>query len=143
MDACLAFDGNAEEAFKFYRSIFGGEFTMLQRFKESPDGEKMPKSDQEKIMYVSLPIGERAVLMGWDHLSSQGKPFSQGNNFCLALTPSSKEEAKKVFHALVKGGKVDMPLQDTFWNAYFGMLTDKFGIQWLVSYDYQKTEGKK
>ncbi|MEM7362249.1 MAG: VOC family protein [Bacteroidota bacterium] len=133
IEPTLVFDGNAEEAFNFYRSVFGGEFVMLQRFKDSPMKKDVPESKQDKIMYIALPIGKQTLLMGWDHLPSYGA-FSKGNNFQLSLVPSSKEETKRIFTALAKGGEVKMPLQDTFWDAYYGSLKDKFGVYWLLNF---------
>lgn len=131
----LNFKGNTEEAFNFYRSIFGGEFVMIQRFKDIPGGDQIPAADQNKIMHISLPILNGTILMATDVLESQGQTLTLGNNFSLAIGTGSKEEADKYFKALSAGGTVTMPLQDMFWGAYFGMLTDKFGIQWMVSYD--------
>lgn len=107
---------------------------MLKRFKDSPMSKDVSTSKQNKIMYVELPIGEGTVLMGWDHLPLQREAFSMGNNCQLALTPSSKEETDRIFVALAKGGKVEMPLQDTFWDAYYGSLKDKFGICWTLNF---------
>ncbi len=130
----LNFLGQTEEAFKFYKSVFGGEFTTFQRFKDIPGGPEMAPADQEKIMHVSLPLGKGSTLMGTDALESMGQKLIVGNNFSLTVEPESKEEADKLFAALSAGGKVEMPLADAFWGAYFGMLTDKFGIQWMVNY---------
>lgn len=132
----LNFLGNTEEAFNFYQSVFGGEFAMLQRFKDIPDGDKMSAEDQEKIMHIALPIGQGYVLMGTDALESAGHTVTLGNHISLSIGTSSKEEADHLFNGLSEGGKIDMPIQNTFWNAYFGMFTDKFGIQWMVNYDY-------
>jgi PhnB protein len=138
MNPYLNFMGNTEEAFNFYKSVFGGEFAMLQRFKDTPESDKIAAEDQEKIMHIALPIGEGNVLMGTDALESMGHSLTIGNNISLSIATESKEEADKIFGGLSEGGKTDMPLQDTFWGAYFGMSTDKFGIQWMVNYDYPK-----
>ena len=138
MNPYLNFNGNTEEAFNFYKSVFGGEFAMLQRFKDTPDGDKMSPSDQEKIMHIRLPIGPETSLMATDVLESMGQILSTGNNFSLSLDVKSKEEAYKLFKGLSAGGKIDMPLEDAFWGAYFGMCTDKFGIQWMINYDYNQ-----
>ena len=130
----LNFPGNTEEAFNFYKSVFGGDFVMLQRFKDTPEAGRVPKNELNKIMHVSLPIGKGNILMATDALESMGHKLTNGNNFQLSLGTDTKEEADKLFKALGAGGKVTMPLADTFWGAYFGMLTDKFGIQWMVSY---------
>lgn len=134
----LNFNGNTEEAFTFYKSVFGGDFLMLQRFKDTPERENLSSEDQEKIMHVSLPIGAGNILMGTDVLEAAGRTLTVGNNFSLSITPESKEEAQRLFDGLSAGGKIEMPLVDAFWGAYFGMFTDKFGIQWMVNYEYKK-----
>ena len=134
----LNFNGNTEEAFNFYRSVFGGEFITLQRFKDTPEADRLPASDQEKIMHISLPIGKGNVLMATDTLESMGHALTVGNNFSIAVNAESEEEADKLFSGLSAGGQVTLPLQKAFWGAYFGMLADKFGIQWMVNYDYNQ-----
>lgn len=131
----LFFNGNAEEAFNFYRSVFGGEFTTIQRFKDTPEADKAPAGEQDKIMHIALPIGNGNILMGNDVLKSMGYSVTTGNNFYISISAESEGETDKLFNGLSKGGKVTMPLEKTFWGAYFGMLTDKFGIQWMVNYD--------
>ncbi|MDP4117519.1 MAG: VOC family protein [Bacteroidota bacterium] len=131
----LNFKGITEEAFIFYKSIFGGEFLWLQRFKDTPEKEKLSPAEQEMIMHIALPIGDGNILMGSDFLESMGHTFIAGNNFYLSVNTQSNEETDKIFSSLSAGGKIEMPLQDTFWGAYFGMLTDKYGIHWMVSYD--------
>ncbi len=134
----LNFPGNNEEAFNFYKSVFGGEFVGLTRFKDTPEGAKLSAGDKEKLMHVSLPIGNANVLMGTDAIESMGHRITYGNNFHLSIETDSKEEAAKYFNSLSAGGKITVPLADTFWGAYFGMLNDKFGIQWMVNYSYPK-----
>lgn len=131
----LNFQGNTEEVFNFYKSVFGGEFSMLQRFKDTPGSDKLSNNEKEKIMHVSLPLGNGNLLMGSDALESMGQKLIAGNNFYISISAESKEETDKLFKGLSAGGKVEMPLQDTFWGAYFGMLTDKFGTRWMLSYD--------
>ncbi len=133
----LNFLGNTEEAFNFYKSVFGGEFSMIQRFKDTPEKDKIPASDQDKLMHVALPIGGN-VLMGTDALESAGHRVSMGTNISLSVDAESEEEATRIFNALSAGGKVEVPLGKMFWGAYFGMFKDKFGIQWMVNYDYSK-----
>jgi len=137
MNPYVNFNGNTEEAFNFYKSVFGGEFRGLMRFKDAP-GNPMPPADQNKIMHIELPIGKGNVLMATDALESMGQKMKMGDNFSIELETESKEEADKLYHALVAGGTPDpmMPLGDAFWGAYFGMLTDKFGIRWMVNYTY-------
>jgi PhnB protein len=130
----LNFPGTAEEAFTFYKSIFGGEFSFIQRFKDSPESGTIGEFG-DKIMHISLPIGKGNVLMATDALESQGFKLVQGNNFHLTVSTETKEEADRIFNALAAGGKITMPIADMFWGAYFGMITDKFGINWMVSYD--------
>jgi len=133
----LTFTGNCEEAFKFYKSVFGGEFTYLGRYKEMPPMQGYPpvsKGEAEKIMHVSLPIGKETILMGSDTSGSFGK-VTVGTNFSVSITADSQEEADRLFKGISKGGKVTMPMDKTFWGSYFGMLVDKFGFQWMVSFD--------
>ena len=131
----LNFMGKTEDAFNFYKSIFGGKFATFQRFKDVPGGEKMTEADQEKIMHVSLPIGNGNVLMGTDALESMGQSITAGNNFYISVSPESEAHAEELFNKLSGGGEITMPLDKAFWGAYFGMLVDKFGIQWMVNYD--------
>ena len=133
----LNFAGNTEEAFNFYKTFFGGDFLgEINRFKDTPDADKLPKENQNKVMHIALPIGKGNVLMATDALESMGHKLIPGNNFYLSLEAENKTEAEKLFNALSKGGTVTMPLADAFWGAYFGMLTDKFGINWMVNYTY-------
>ena len=134
----LNFPGNTEEAFNFYKSVFGGEFLFLQRFKDTPEAGKVPDNEKDKLMHVSLPVGKENILMATDALESMGQKLSVGNNFYLSIEADSKEEADKLYKSLSEGGKATMPLTDTFWGAYFGMLKDKFGIQWMVSHTYNQ-----
>jgi PhnB protein len=133
----INFMGNTEEAFNFYKSVFGGEFYMVVRFKDTPEAERVPAHEQNMLMHISLPIGNGCVLMGTDALESMGHTITPGTNFSLAVGAESEAEADKIYKALSEGGKHTMPMQKTFWNAYFGMLTDKFGIMWMVSFDYK------
>lgn len=134
----LNFDGNAEEAFKFYRSVFGGEITTLQKMKDTPGGANVPDNEKNRVMHVALPIGKNNVLMASDIIPSMGHTLARGNNFHISVSTGSEEEAEKVFNGLAAGGKVIMPLEKTFWGSYFGMLADKFGVQWMVSFDYNR-----
>ena len=133
LNTYLNFNGNTEEVFNFYRSVFGGEFATLQRFKDTPDADKMPASEQEKIMHVALPVGNN-VLMGTDVPGSMPQ-VTTGTNMSICINADSKEETDKLFNGLSAGGQITMPLDKMFWGAYFGMLTDKFGIQWMVNFD--------
>ncbi len=133
----LNFNGNCEEAFLFYQSVFGGEFTYLGRFKDMPqdDKNKVDASMAEKIMHVSLPISKETSLMGSDTGGEWAQYFKAGNNFSISITANSKEEADRLFKGLSSGGKVTMPLASTFWGDYFGMLEDKFGVNWMMSFN--------
>ena len=133
----LTFNGNCEEAFTFYKSVFGGEFPYMGRFKDMPANEqkKMPAADAEKIMHVSLPISKETMLMGSDVGGEWSPHFSAGNNFSISINTDSKNEADRIFNGLSAGGMVTMPMNKTFWGDYFGMFTDKFGINWMVSFN--------
>ncbi len=131
----LNFSGNTEEAFTFYKSVFGGEFAMIQRFKDTPEASRVAAKDQDKLMHIALPIGKGNVLMATDALESMGHKLVIGNNIQLSVSADSEAEADKIFKGLSAGGKVDVPLSKQFWGAYFGMCTDKFGVQWMVSFD--------
>ena len=133
----LNFPGTAEEAFNLYKSVLGGEFLALQRYKDMPEGSKVSAEDAEKIMHIALPIGNGNILMGTDALESMGQKLTTGNNFYLSLDVNSEGEADQVFNALSDGGQAIMPMQKAFWGSYFGMLTDRFGVQWMVSYEYK------
>ncbi len=141
----LNFNGNTEEAFNFYKSVFGGEFATMMRFKDIPaqegcDGMEVAENDLDKIMHIALPIGNGNILMATDMLESMEQKLTEGNNFSISIGAGSKEEAEKLFNGLSEGGKVEMPLADAFWGDYFGMLQDKFGIQWMVGYDYNRNK---
>ena len=131
----LNFPGNTEEAFNFYKSVFGGEFVALQRFKDTPDAGRVPADVKEKIMHISLPIGNGNILIGTDAIESMGHKVTAGTNFHLSISADSEDETRKLFTALSAGGKVTQPLEKMFWGDYFGMCTDKFGIQWMVSHN--------
>ena len=133
----LNFKGNCEEAFNFYKSVFGGEFGYLGRFGEMPpqEGMSMPDEDKNKIMHVSLPMSNGSMLMGSDTGGEWAPNTVIGNNISLSLNAQSRDEADKIFNALSAGGKVTMPMNDTFWGDYFGMCTDKFDINWMMSYN--------
>jgi len=134
----LTFGGNCEEAFNFYKSVFGGEFPYIGRFNEMPPMEGRPElsaEEGEKIMHVSLPISKETILMGSDSSEAFGQTAVLGNNFSISINTDSEEEADQLFNGLSAGGKVTMPMEKTFWGAYFGMFTDKFGINWMVNYD--------
>ncbi|MET3029227.1 VOC family protein [Flavobacterium sp. UW10123] len=137
----LMFNGTCEAAFLFYKSVFGGDFPYIGKFKDAPaeEGEVLSEEAQNRIMHVSLPIGS-SILMGSDTHPRYGD-VGFGDNFSVSVNAESREEADKIFNGLSAGGKVEMPMNDTFWGSYFGMFKDKFGINWMVSFD--KNEGMK
>ncbi len=134
----LSFDGNCEEAFNFYKSVFGGEFTYMGRYSDMPIAQGQPpikEADKNKIMHVGLYISKETCIMGYDETMRE---FIPGNNFSLCVSPSSEEEAHKLFNALAVGAKITMPLERQFWNALHGMLIDKFGITWMVDFPLEE-----
>lgn len=131
----INFNGNAEEAFLFYKSVFGGEFAQVTRFKEMESAEfPIPESEANKIMHITLPIGQN-VLMGNDVPEFMGKVNENENRSKIAISTESKEEADKLFNGLSAGGTVEFPISDSPWGSYFGMFRDKYGIEWTVDYD--------
>ncbi|HYE22498.1 MAG TPA: VOC family protein [Verrucomicrobiae bacterium] len=135
----LNFAGNTEEAFNFYKSVFGGELSIF-RFKDMPmEGFSIPKEDEGKIMHVSLLIGDN-TLMGTDSLESLGQKLVQGNNMYISVHPDTKEEADRIFNALSEGGAVEMPIGDQVWGDYYGSFKDKYGVGWMVNYSYTKNK---
>ncbi|MCB9371112.1 VOC family protein [Candidatus Woesearchaeota archaeon] len=133
----LAFNGNAEEAFTFYKSVFGGEFTKIVRFKDLPGDPNHPIAESEAhyIMYIGLPIGESNFLLANDVPSSMGVVNEKENRSKLLLNTESKEEADRIFHSLSAGGTVEFPIGDSPWGSYFGMFRDKYGIEWMIEFD--------
>ena len=134
----LTFDGNCEQAFNFYKSVLHGEFQSLMRFSEMPPQEGMPplpKEEQNKIMHISLPLSGQSVLMGSDTAGPWASGYKAGNNFSVSLSTDSKEEADRLMAGLSEGGRIEMPMDDTFWGSYFGMCVDQFGINWMISFD--------
>lgn len=139
----LTFNGNCEDAFNFYRSVFGGEFPYVGRFKDMPPMEGQPPLSEaagNMIMHVSLPIGHGTILMGSDSSDEWGHATTVGNNFNISINAKSREEADRLYQSLADGGKQTMPMNQTFWGSYFGMLTDKFNIQWMVSHDESNSD---
>jgi PhnB protein len=136
----LHFMGNTEVAMNFYKSVFGQEFNTFTRFKDVPGGEKMAVRDQGKIMHVSLPVGSANAIMATDMLESMGHSLIAGNNFHICIEAESEAEVDKLFNKLSADGKVSMPLNKTFWGAYFGMCQDKFGIQWMINYEFKQKQ---
>jgi PhnB protein len=134
----LNFPGNTEEAFNFYKSVFGGEFDSVVRFKDMPmEGVKLSQEDENKIMHIGLKIGGQS-LMATDALESMGFKVTMGNNSYIMITPDTKEEADRIFNALSAGGKVEMAMADQPWGDYYGSFWDKYGVGWMVDYTYPK-----
>lgn len=133
--AYLNFAGNAEEAFAFYRSVFGGELSAAVRFRDMPmEGATIPEADQDKMMHISLPLGPDNILMASDALESLGQEIVQGNNVYVSVHPDSREEADRIFNGLAEGADVEMAIADQVWGDYFGSLKDKFGVRWMVNH---------
>ncbi len=130
----LNFQGNTEDAFNFYKSVFGGDFSMLARFKGTPGCENIPADEADKIMHIALPLANGTILMGTDALQSMGQQLIIGDNVSISIHAESREETDNLYTGLASGGKATMPPADMPWGDYWGLLTDKFGIQWMVSY---------
>lgn len=134
----LNFPRNTEEAFLFYKSVFGGEFSRggIARFSDIPPAEGMPpiaEEDLDLVMHIELPLLGGHILMGTDAPESMGFKVNPGNNVYINLEPDTRMETKKLFNALSKDGEITMELQDMFWGAYYGSCTDKFGVQWMFN----------
>ncbi|MFA5973021.1 MAG: VOC family protein [Lentimicrobiaceae bacterium] len=137
----INFNGNAEEAFTFYKSVFGGEFAMIIRLKDmSSDEFPVAEEDANKIMHIALPIGKN-VLMANDVPESMGRVNENENRSKISVSAESREEADKIFIGLSAGGNIEVPIGDSPWGSYFGMFRDKFGIEWMVDFD-PKYNGK-
>lgn len=133
----LNFPGTCEEAFTHYRSIFGGEFGMISRFSEMPAEIPVPENYGDKVMHMTLMVDGNAMLMGSDAPDGFGPPYAVGNHIHLSLGADSEADARRVFEALSQGGQVAMPLEATFWAKLFGMVTDRYGIGWMIGYGQQ------
>jgi PhnB protein len=131
----INFNGNAEEAFNFYKSVFGGTFTKIIRFKDisSPD-HPVAENEANKIMHIALPIGKN-ILMANDVPESMGRVNENENRSKISISAESREEADKLFSGLSAGGNIEVPIEDSPWGSYFGMFRDKFGIEWMVDFD--------
>jgi PhnB protein len=135
----INFNGNAEEAFTFYKSVFGGEFTKIVRFKNIASAEfQVPEAEAEKIMLITLPIGASNILMANDVPAVMGKVSENENRSKISVTADTKEEAERIFNALSAGGTTEMPMADSPWGSYSGMFRDKYGIEWMVEFPAAK-----
>ncbi|RKT00381.1 VOC family protein [Flavobacterium sp. 123] len=131
----INFNGNAEEAFTFYKSIFGGEFVNIMRFKDLASAEfPVAENEANKIMHIALPIGKN-ILMANDVPESMGRTNENENRSKISISAESKEEADKLFNGLSEGGTIEMPIADSPWGSYFGMFRDKYGIEWMIDFD--------
>ena len=135
----INFNGNAEEAFNFYKSVFGGEFALIIRFGDMPN-PNIPETENNKIMHIALPIGNN-VLMANDVPEFMGKVNEMENRSKISISAQSKEEADKLFNGLSAGGTIEMPIGDSPWGSYFAMFRDKYGIEWMVDFD-SRNSGK-
>ncbi len=135
----INFNGNAEEAFTFYKSVFGGKFKNIIRLKDiaSPDFP-VAETDENKIMRISLPIGKDNVLIANDIPAFMGKVNENENRSKISISTESKEEAERLFNGLSLGGTVEMPMSDSPWGTYFGMFRDKYGIEWIIEFTKEK-----
>jgi len=131
----INFNGNAEEAFTFYKSVFGGEFAKIMRFKDLASPEfPVAENEANKIMHIALPIGKN-VLMANDVPEILGRTNENENRSKISISAESKDEADKLFNGLSAGGQIEMPMTDSPWGSYFGMFRDKYGIEWMVDFD--------
>jgi PhnB protein len=131
----INFNGNAEEAFTFYKSVFGGEFAKIMRFKDLSSTEfPVGENEANKIMHIALPIGKN-ILMANDVPEFMGKTNENENRSKISISAESREEADKLFNGLSAGGQIEMPIADSPWGSYFGMFRDKYGIEWMIDYD--------
>lgn len=130
----LNFAGTSEAAFNFYKSVFGGELTMIMRFRDMPD-DKTPENEKDKICHISLQLPNGTLLMATDVLESMGQKLIAGNNHYLSISAENRAEADRLFTGLSADGKIEMPMADMSWGDYFGITADKFGIQWMISFN--------
>jgi PhnB protein len=133
----LNFENKTEEAFRFYERVLGGKLTDIHRFGAIPAGGGFELSDEQKnlVMHVGLQLPDGQMIMGSDMIAGMGPKRVEGNNFSISVHPDSRQDADRIFNALAEGGTVTMPMADQFWGDYFGSLTDRFGINWMVNYN--------
>src|SRR5580658_10769837 len=135
----INFNGNAEEAFTFYKSVFGGEFAKIIRFKDLASPEfPVAEKEENKIMHIALPIGKSSMLTANDVPEILGRTNENENRSKIVISAESKEEADKLFNGLSQGGSVEMPIANSPWGSYFGMFRDKYGIEWTVEFEQKK-----
>lgn len=137
----LNFDGQTEKAMNFYKSVFGGEFTGdgIMRMRNIPDMPELPEEEKDRVMHVSLPLGNGQLLMASDIVPSLGHKLRVGNNNYISIFTEDRQEADRLFHALSEDGEVEMPMQDQFWGDYFGSFKDQFGVCWMINHNSSRT----
>ncbi len=133
INSYLHFMGKAEEAMNFYKSVLGGQFTGFQRYKDMAGGNKIPAGDQEKMIHIALQIKENITIMATDVMTAMESPVVCGNNYHICIQAEDRTEADRIFQGLSAAGKVEMPMSETFWGAYFGMCRDRFEVQWMIN----------
>ena len=133
----LNFEGTCEEAFNFYKSVFGGDFIGgIYRVKDAPGTEQLSDKEKEYVIHIALPVGND-LLMGADCVESFGQKLIRGNNNYISIFPQSKDEADRLFNALSQDGVIEMPIEDQFWGDYFGSFIDKFGVSWMINFSQE------
>jgi PhnB protein len=135
----LNFDGNTEKAFRFYEKVLGGTLTEIHRFSTMPPQQTVEMTEEQKnrVMHVGLSLPGGQMIMASDTMEGMGPPHTTGNAYSISLHPDSRQDADRIFKALSEGGQVTMPLADQFWGDYYGSVTDKFGVQWMLNYNPQ------
>ena len=138
----LNFDGKTEEVFRFYERALGGKLTEIHRFGAMPqqDGMTLTPAQQNMVMHVGLQLPDGQMIMASDMIAGMGPARVEGNNISISVHPDSKPDADRIFNALAEGGTVTMPIADQFWGDYFGSLTDRFGINWMVNHTPQSRQ---
>lgn len=132
----LNFDGTTEAAFRFYEKVLRGKLTEIHRFGSMPasDGFELTAAQKALVLHVGLELPDGQLIMASDMIEGMGPPRVEGNNISISIHPSSRAEADRIFNGLAEGGAITMPIADQFWGDYFGSLTDRFGINWMVNY---------
>lgn len=140
----IMFNGNTEEAFYFYKSVFGGEFTKIIRFKDIMDtlGDTVSENEADKIMHISLPIGRHSMLIANDVPASMGIVNENENRSKISISPESREEADRIYSTLTVGGQIEVPIEESPWGSYFAMFRDKYGIEWIIDFDTKSGRGE-
>lgn len=136
----LNFDGTAEEAFNFYKSVFGGDFAgEIHKMGNAPGTENLSEEEKNRVMHIALPIGND-LLMASDIVPGFGQTLTVGNNNYVSIFPDSRDEADRIFKGLSEGGNIEMPIEDQFWGDYFGSFQDKYGVHWMINYNEESAK---